>query len=451
MQIYLVGGAVRDMLMEVPCNDCDFLVVGATPDDLADLTVKLGLVQVGQDFPVYLARDPMGHTCEVALARIERKTRADGGYNDFSVTTEGVTLEDDLKRRDLTINSMALPVELVRDSAAASGWRLPRIHELSFSVDDVIDPYDGKSAIQRGELIATSDAFAEDPVRMLRAVKFAIRYGYSLDALIPLFNTMIAQGLTSTFNPSRINKELVAIANSIAGDTTASQEYHRRHDYHRHAVSRFRSFVAYAPMLSALIHPEHKLSEPLVAPDTESDGVLDSTLVFGGADLFGRITPAIALAVVEYLVGCRTANYVQSNVTSRITDDAATLLALINPGASNDGTTGVFSAFTQPTSVQVANLSPVTQPHRITNAAVMIAVISLADMYLRHIDAEHSHEFVRVGESLIRDVETFIGRATDAQLSVAARDRGLVGKAIGDFMNLHLSDIFSAVMLLPVR
>jgi tRNA nucleotidyltransferase (CCA-adding enzyme) len=145
-KIYLVGGAVRDMLLGLEPKDSDFVVVGSTPQEMLDD----GLGQVGADFPVFL--HPVTGD-EYALARIERKTSA--GYAGFEVNFDStVTLEQDLGRRDLTINSMAIDQE--------TGL--------------VIDPYGGREDLEKKLIRHTSDAFAEDPVRVLRAARFAARY-----------------------------------------------------------------------------------------------------------------------------------------------------------------------------------------------------------------------------------------------------------------------------------
>jgi tRNA nucleotidyltransferase (CCA-adding enzyme) len=145
MQVYLVGGAVRDRLLGREVKERDWVVVGATPAELE----RQGFIPVGRDFPVFLhPRTKEEH----ALARLERKVGP--GYRGF--TTEyspGVTLEDDLRRRDLTINAMA------EDAAG-----------------NVIDPHDGQRDLAARKLRHVSEAFAEDPVRILRVARFAARY-----------------------------------------------------------------------------------------------------------------------------------------------------------------------------------------------------------------------------------------------------------------------------------
>lgn len=145
MEFYLVGGAVRDHLLDRPVTERDWVVVGATPDDL----LARGFRPVGKDFPVFL--HPETHE-EYALARTERKTAP--GYHGFSIyAAPDVTLEEDLLRRDLTINAMA------RDGEGR-----------------LIDPYHGACDLEARWLRHVSPAFAEDPVRILRVARFSARY-----------------------------------------------------------------------------------------------------------------------------------------------------------------------------------------------------------------------------------------------------------------------------------
>jgi tRNA nucleotidyltransferase (CCA-adding enzyme) len=145
MKTYLVGGAVRDRLLGLPTQDHDWVVVGATPEQMGEL----GFTPVGKDFPVFL--HPQTHE-EYALARTERKSGQ--GYRGFAVySSADVTLEEDLARRDLTINAMA------QDDQG-----------------QLIDPYGGLADLQGGVLRHVSPAFAEDPVRILRLARFAARF-----------------------------------------------------------------------------------------------------------------------------------------------------------------------------------------------------------------------------------------------------------------------------------
>ncbi|USV40941.1 multifunctional CCA addition/repair protein [Xanthomonas phage BUDD] len=146
MKFYIVGGAVRDYVLGKHPKDIDYVVVGATPEDMLDL----GLKQVGADFPVFI--DDEG--TEVALARTERKTGV--GYNGFTTDhSKTVTLEEDLSRRDLTINAMAMD----------------RV------TNQIIDPFGGEDDLNAKLLRHVSPAFVEDPVRVLRIARFRARYG----------------------------------------------------------------------------------------------------------------------------------------------------------------------------------------------------------------------------------------------------------------------------------
>lgn len=164
MKVYMVGGAVRDKVMGREPKDRDYVVVGATPADMLDF----GFQQVGADFPVFL--HPVSGD-EYALARQERKTGV--GYNGFeTVFDPTITLEDDLIRRDLTMNAMAMDL----DTGA------------------IIDPYGGAHDIAQGVLRHTSIAFAEDPVRVLRTARFAARYGFKIaDDTIALMRKVVPE------------------------------------------------------------------------------------------------------------------------------------------------------------------------------------------------------------------------------------------------------------------
>ena len=153
MQTYLVGGAVRDLMMGLPVRDRDFVVVGARAQSQLDL----GFIPVGRDFPVFLHP----HTKEeYALARTERKTAP--GYRGFSVeATPDVTLEEDLSRRDLTMNSIAV--------AFNEGGK-------AINLADCVDPFGGRQDIKNKVLRHTGPAFREDPVRILRLARFAARF-----------------------------------------------------------------------------------------------------------------------------------------------------------------------------------------------------------------------------------------------------------------------------------
>lgn len=178
MKIYQVGGSVRDMLLGRVCEDLDWLVVGSSPEEM----LRLGFVQVGADFPVFL--QPVTGD-EYALARTERKTEV--GYLGFAVNVEDVTLEDDLMRRDLTINAMAMCPD-----------------------GTIIDPYGGQTDLRNKVLRHVGPAFAEDPVRILRVLRFLARFGQGW-TIAPetkaLIVKMVQDGEASALVPERIWKE----------------------------------------------------------------------------------------------------------------------------------------------------------------------------------------------------------------------------------------------------
>ena len=160
MQIYLVGGAVRDALLGLPVHDRDWVVVGSTPEELT----SLGYLPVGKDFPVFLHPDTKE---EYALARTERKTAR--GYHGFEVhAAPDVTLEEDLARRDITINSIAAHVRK---------QGVPSTFEGNFEqFEALIDPFGGQTDLKARVLRHVTAAFREDPVRILRVARFAARF-----------------------------------------------------------------------------------------------------------------------------------------------------------------------------------------------------------------------------------------------------------------------------------
>ena len=160
MQIYLVGGAVRDALLGLPVHDRDWVVVGSTPEELT----SLGYLPVGKDFPVFLHPDTKE---EYALARTERKTAR--GYHGFDVhAAPNVTLEEDLARRDITINSIAAHVRK---------QGIPSTFEGNFEqFEALIDPFGGQTDLKARVLRHVTAAFREDPVRILRVARFAARF-----------------------------------------------------------------------------------------------------------------------------------------------------------------------------------------------------------------------------------------------------------------------------------
>jgi tRNA nucleotidyltransferase (CCA-adding enzyme) len=194
MQTYLVGGAVRDALMGLPVRDRDYVVVGATPEAMA----ALGYLPVGKDFPVFLHPTTKE---EYALARTERKTAK--GYHGFSFYTDAeVTLEMDLVRRDLTINSIAA---CAIDIRANSEFNLQNVEKFKLT-----DPYGGRRDIQDKVLRHVSLAFAEDPVRILRLARFAARFAdFSVASeTMDLMRRMVAQGEVHALVAERVWQEL---------------------------------------------------------------------------------------------------------------------------------------------------------------------------------------------------------------------------------------------------
>jgi tRNA nucleotidyltransferase (CCA-adding enzyme) len=178
MEIYKVGGAVRDRLLGKPVKDCDWVVVGATPEQME----ALGYRPVGKDFPVFLHPDT--HE-EYALARTERKSGR--GYKGFTVhAAPDVTLQEDLRRRDLTINAMA---------EAADG--------------SLIDPFGGRADLEDGILRHVSPAFVEDPLRVLRVARFAARLDFRVaHETLQLMREMSTSGELNDLTAERVWQEL---------------------------------------------------------------------------------------------------------------------------------------------------------------------------------------------------------------------------------------------------
>ena len=180
MQVYLVGGAVRDQLLRHPYHEKDYVVVGATPEQM----LALGYQPVGKDFPVFLHPKTKD---EYALARTERKSGH--GYHGFEFYTDvAVTLEQDLIRRDLTINAIAM------DDAG-----------------NIYDPYGGQLDLENRLLRHVSDAFVEDPLRVLRIARFAARYkalGFKIaDETLALMTELASSGELQALTPERVWKE----------------------------------------------------------------------------------------------------------------------------------------------------------------------------------------------------------------------------------------------------
>ena len=183
MQIYMVGGAVRDRLLGRPVNDHDWVVVGSTPEQM----VALGYLPVGRDFPVFL--HPKTRE-EYALARTERQSGR--GYRGFVVqSSPDVTLEEDLSRRDLTINSIAISAD-------------------GIGAGTIFDPYGGSKDVEARVLRHVTDAFREDPVRILRVARFAARFTDFTVApeTMQLMREMVEHGEVDHLVPERVWQEL---------------------------------------------------------------------------------------------------------------------------------------------------------------------------------------------------------------------------------------------------
>jgi len=185
VKTYAVGGAIRDTLMGIPAHDIDYVVVGATVEEM----VAQGFRPVGKDFPVFLHPATQA---EYALARTERKTGA--GYKGFVFHTDpSVTLEQDLERRDLTINAMA------QELSENGEW-----------VGPIIDPFNGQEDLAKKILRHVSDAFAEDPLRLLRVARFAARFPEFIvaDETILAIQAIVRSGELAALSSERIWQEL---------------------------------------------------------------------------------------------------------------------------------------------------------------------------------------------------------------------------------------------------
>lgn len=178
MKIYLVGGSVRDELLGLTVKDHDYVVVGTTPETM----VQLGYRPVGKDFPVFL--HPQTHE-QYALARTERKVSR--GYKGFDVyTSPKITLQEDLARRDLTINALAKDED-----------------------GNIIDPFYGIADLEAGLLRHISPAFSEDPVRILRTARFAARFGFQIaPETLALMKEMVHNGEVDALVPERVWQEI---------------------------------------------------------------------------------------------------------------------------------------------------------------------------------------------------------------------------------------------------
>ena len=179
MKIYLVGGAVRDKILGIPVNDKDYLVVGSTPEEM----IKLGYKPIGKDFPVFLHPDTKE---EYALARTEKKVGK--GYHGFKFyTSPDVTLEEDLRRRDITINAIAEDED-----------------------GNTFDPFNGKADIKNKIIRHVSDAFIEDPLRVLRVARFAaLDNEFKIQAeTLTLMKKIVSSGELKSLSVERVVAEV---------------------------------------------------------------------------------------------------------------------------------------------------------------------------------------------------------------------------------------------------
>lgn len=185
MKTYLVGGAVRDELAGRTPKDHDYVIVGATEKDVEALIAQ-GYQRVGADFPVFLHPETGD---EYALARIERKVGA--GYNGFEAyTSPDLTIEDDLRRRDLTINAIAKDLE----------------------TGEIVDPFGGRKDLENGVLRHVSEAFAEDPLRVLRVARFQARYGFEINHnTLALMSKLVRTGELDHLTRERVWVEMEKI------------------------------------------------------------------------------------------------------------------------------------------------------------------------------------------------------------------------------------------------
>lgn len=245
MKIYLVGGAVRDKLLGLEPKDHDYVVVGATPE----MMINAGYREVGAEFPVYIHPETGD---EYALARTEYK---DGqGYKGFRCTFgPEVTLEEDLARRDLTINAMAMDI----------------------ITEELIDPYGGQTDLEARLLRPTTDAFQEDPVRLLRAGRFLARYP-EFSASVELFgmkHRLIESGELNHLTPERVWMEL----EKTLGEKKPSRFF------------QFLNYTGIFPELEAMIdleehnrwHPEHCVFEHVMMVVDYSTCFEDKLTTFG--------------------------------------------------------------------------------------------------------------------------------------------------------------------------
>jgi len=227
MQTFLVGGAVRDRLLNRPSNDNDYVVVGSTVDEM----LRLGFTQVGDHFPVFL-HPKTGE--EYALARTERKVAP--GHTGFEVLFDpSVTLDEDLSRRDFTINAMAYEE----------------------STNTLFDPFGGQQDLEAKVIRHVGDAFGDDPLRVLRALRFASRFEFQIHHTTSALIKQVAPSLVE-LSPQRVVNEL------ILGALQAAAPHHyvellSRYNVHRYMPPELRGFLI--PTVGKLLVQQH--SNPL--------------------------------------------------------------------------------------------------------------------------------------------------------------------------------------------
>ncbi|WP_404364829.1 multifunctional CCA tRNA nucleotidyl transferase/2'3'-cyclic phosphodiesterase/2'nucleotidase/phosphatase [Marinobacter sp.] len=290
MEIYLVGGAVRDALLGREVKDRDWVVVGATPEEM----LRRGYRQVGADFPVFIHPET-GE--EYALARTERKQGH--GYHGFTVySAPDVTLEDDLQRRDLTINAMARDTE-----------------------GNLVDPFNGRRDLEAKTLRHVSEAFAEDPLRVLRTARFAARFaplGFSVaDETMALMKQMVADGELDHLVPERVWQEMqralteraptvffdvLNSCNALAGLIPELAETQQRRQamaaLHCTAERDEPPEARFAALLSPLLpQPAEERAQALKAPNEYQD--LATLVTRHGEDLKAATSAADQLTLLE--------------------------------------------------------------------------------------------------------------------------------------------------------
>ena len=372
MKFYLVGGAVRDRLLDLPVQDQDFVVVGATPKQMLDN----GYVQVGADFPVFL--DKFGR--EFALARKERKVGH--GYHGFETNFDtSVTLEDDLFRRDLTINAMAIKVRTFLHNGEA------------VLDDEIIDPFNGQEDLKNGVVRHVSKFFAEDPVRVLRAARFAARFDFTISPdTKKLMNDLVVAGELDHLTTERVWLEL---EKTMKNSKSPFQFF-----------SLLNEVGALRVVLPELdVAALHKAELMLTPPTVDSLTLVQrfAALVFfmdldDARTMFGKVRAPLAIAVpaVKTLMARNTfvANTISANTFMQVFKQTD---AFRDPKCV-DVIVGVFRAATDPLDKlhHVADLLPMSF---LTAKQISFDSLNLADQNrLQGAEIAHAIEKLRVAE-----------------------------------------------------